>query len=402
MNKKKILCLAISFLFSAQTFFYIKEFYFAYIFSKIFIPALGIISLAYFFITPQNNFNLKNFRYGPALFGAFFLMLGCVSSSFFYGQNFIDTISSQAKVLPFFNYYFIILILLMLKPSIDEIYYCFVFLGVFLCITYNLAAIFVDVPSLWTKESSIFVNDAKGFRIRFPSAAIVFAYFLFLNSYMETKSKLFLAVYLFLLYFFVFNFKQRVELVAIIFATIFVILKIKNRFMFFLSPAIFSLMVIFIYDGLSSNSVFDEIGDDTSWLARQRQLDYVYEVFDKYFLSYIFGVGKISEVGSMTYEDLLGFKFTTADLGWIGVLHEYGFLGIVAVFLFVYFIFNDLRFNLSKINKKYKLIIISIDSYMCVALILSILAPRYLYLSGAFVTFWAISVYVRNLSFENP
>lgn len=385
------------FVFLFQTFFYVKEVEAVYLLSKAVIPAVGaLLSLVLLMLVKKH----ANFRSNSVLALICFVPLffgGALTSMSFYGQATLEAATSQAKVLPIFYYFVASAFLYYFQPSPKTLRISLIGGGLLLLLVFYYAAIKVNVAEHWTPESSILVNDAKGFRIRFPSGLLVLSYFLILHSFRYNRSPFYAACLILYLYFFAFELKQRTEFVSVLAASIIVFLPKKYLLPFGLFIGTALAGVVLFAQHSSFLREYLDFGDDTSWLARARQIDYVMDIIEEHPLTIFFGVGKLTEIGDFGYESLLGFKFTTADLGWLGVLHEYGVFGIALVLCIVYWIFRTGKRIDSFEDIDARTIISSIRSYLVMSLILSAVATRFLYLSGLYFSLLAISAYLIDL-----
>lgn len=394
----RIAFLSIAFVFLFQTFFYVKEFEIGYFVSKIGIPIFGIALALIFLIIPNSGKSKTAAAYWTIFFAAYFFSFGVIASLFHYEQDFQTTLTSQAKILPFFVYFVVLLLLQAFKVRERELFQGIIATGLILSLVYIYAATTINVGEYWTQESSIFVNDAKGFRIRFPSALPIIAFFLCAHYLRRRANKYVIAAFCIIGYFLIFEMKQRVELISIALAVIAIAFTGRRLIAFYLISLCIIVFVTFLSITEPSLALDFELSEDTSWLARARQIDYVTEVIREHPSSLIFGVGKLSEIGDFGYEAYLGFKFTTADLGWIGVMHEYGVAGVILLAFMVYLIFKSVD-RASKIDSEYySLIASSLKSYLIMSIFLSIIAPRFLYLSGVFFAIYAIGAYISDIS----
>lgn len=381
-----------------QVFYYVKEFELGYIFSKMLLPLIGaILALFYLAFSAKRSKN-SDAKYLIIFVALYFYVSGVVSSLFFYEQDILTTLTSQAKILPFFVYFFVLFVLDKSRPIGKDLYYGLFLSGFFLAVVYVFIANVINVAEYWTPDSSIFVNDAKGFRIRFPAVLCIIVFFLCAHQF-KYKFKLKVAVvFCVIFYFLVFELKQRVELVAVFLALIYIYF--ESRYLIYLYLVGFcSLLLAYVFF-LKDPELLDflQFSDDTSWLARERQLDYVFDVFRDYPLSFIFGVGKLSEVSEIGYEAYLGYKFTTADLGWVGVLHEYGLLGVALLVYFIRSVYREIDLATKSDDYYYRITAEALRSYLLMSIFLSVVATRFLYLSGVFVAIYAIAVYINNLN----
>lgn len=388
----KVLICAIVLLFCFQIPFYVSDFELTYLASKAVVPVLGFCLGFLVLSSSIGSRETKNAEIFVVIYLGVLISVSVLMSMLFHSQAFLGSLMAQAKLLQGLNFFLMLWFLRFWKVAPEK--FSKIFIAVAICLTtlYLIAFFFVDAKAWWSLDSYLFINDAKGYRIRFPSFLSVILYF-FLLHYVKEKKSLVAAFLLVGVSFFVFvALKQRVEALAIAIVSCFIIFSGRLRSYIVIAGGALALVLIGFYFSL----LYNVITSDTSYVARARQIDYIFDIWADYPMLALFGVGRLSSISGNLYQETLGFEFHISDLGWFGLLHEFGLIGVCLILVFVFGLIKAVKRFVSVGLKDDLYLAKSFLSYIYMTLILSLLAPRFLYVSGVFLSIYAISLYCSD------
>jgi hypothetical protein len=395
MNTLRITAIALANVFLFQTFYYVNDFPPGYYFEKLILPLTGM-ALAGLFFVPQNKDRfLSSGGWLTILFAAYFFFTGCLAAYLFYRQSPALTISSQVKVLAFFYFFAAYYLARFLRPSGKTLFYSIVIPGVILAVLYIIVDKTVNVAALQSPDSNTFILDSKGYRIVYPSAIVITAFFACLHYVRYTMSFVAILAMFAIGYFLVVVFKQRFELLSVILASL---LAIAGKRWSSVIVAAFTLLCVgsLAIAAYFRSQILSTLDQDTSWTDRVRQSDYVFSLFTESPLTIPIGVGKMSEVGDFGYKEMLGFYFTTSDIGWVGMLHEYGVVGTFLIAIMVVVLYKAVP-HAHQLDNFYTAITANaFRSYIQMSLFISVLSPRFMYSSGIYFSILGYCVYLNQ------
>jgi hypothetical protein len=107
---------------------------------------------------------------------------------------------------------------------------------------------------------------------------------------------------------------------------------------------------------------------------------------------WLLGVGHLNPLTGTTIQDIYGITFWPSDVGWFGVLFEFGLAGAVVIAILYYILWKESRYHKSGSGSYFML---AMKDYVRKMIILSILVPAIPFLSGVYATLLAIFVAAR-------
>lgn len=392
---KNIIFLCIIFIFSFQIFYYFSDFLYLYIPAKIFFPLLAIL---FGFIYILYYLKKKKVDANAILFLLFWFILSLSSgamSNYYFEQSFIVGFVSQIKLAAFSFYFLLLYVLIKYKVTFKELEEAFIILAVSSLLLFYFMNLFIDPHLFWNGEFNniIFPGKHSSDEIRyvFPIVFVHIGIFIYFRKYLVEKKYKFL-IYVFAGVFYeIFFHEQRMEMAALILTLIlsYTWHKLSPKSAFFLS-------IIGIIIGLqlilwSFSEIKMYFIQDSSFAIRLNTLSVVFLAFENDVLGWIFGHGFLSPIGQKTYQDLYGDNFWLADIGWIGVIYEFGIIGVL-IFMYVYYLIFSLLNRLLSLQKLP--LILAFRDYVLMSIIFSPLATLVLYRLGVFISMIAILSYL--------
>lgn len=258
-----------------------------------------------------------------------------VLSMVWLGNDIVEAFTTTIKVWPLTYYFSMLAVLVVLKPSPTLITRTILQLGIATYVIMWILWIVVPV-SFYASDSTIsklfmFENE-RGYRIYMPVTFGIIMLF-YLASRMAERPRLWIVLSsIAMLGSLVYIYKQRLA----IFTTIIVIgwtfvarLPLLARSIFVLLGAgIGGAMAIAALANL--DRITESLGASLS--VRQHSMALVTQYLVNEPLRWIFGVGGTTRFANTTLSEIMGSaSFYLADLGWLGVLFEYGLVGSLMI-----------------------------------------------------------------------
>lgn len=319
----------------AQIFHYLKELPPPYFLSKLW-PALT---------TPLMVYAMVRMRLpGSWIFLVFFaytLGLTPLISMVYLGNNYVDAITTTVKVWPVAYYFSLSALLSLLAVPPEMLRRVFIAYGVLTFIL--LVLVWVGAPTSWysndPEDGKLLQIDAeRGYRIVMPTFFAFFLIFYCGRRLVQTRKPIHGAVILVGYVVLAIIYKQRTAIGSAFLVTCFGMVmtlpKRSRHLVMGLGLALATLGAaalaykLGLFTGAALNSFERGFGD--SLMVRKISSSLAIGFLGDDPLRWLFGVGATTRFGSVSIEQILGFKqFFISDLGWLGVVFEYGLIGAV-------------------------------------------------------------------------
>lgn len=373
-----------------QLFFYVKDFQFLHLFSKI-VPT--ILGLLIFIFSIKYYSSIKAAKY-LILYFIVIVLLSIIFSYLRFGQPLMFGLAAQLKI--FTVFYFFLIFHLLNKMNIEpvRIQNIFIGLGMISIFIYFYINLTLDPKSVWTKESSIVVSDTKGFRFRFKSVFICILLFQSVYHLLNksgNKIRYFIFAIVGLLYFVVFA-KQRVELIAILLVLTFMLLKSKSRALRLLTFSSASV-VVFLIIGSLDEIFLSLFPNKTNLGVRGNSIADVVDFISNNDFSVIFGSGSLYSGWNQGFSAAFGDNFFVSDIGWVGVLFESGLIGVFLVLGLYYVTYKSINSAIKVCDLP---LLHAFKYYVICRFIMSIVVPTLPFYTGMFAAIIGISIYLTT------
>jgi hypothetical protein len=385
----KVLCLCVVFLFLFMTFYNFNDFNTLFLFQRI---GIGIISVLFFISFFFRKASIPKYSILLLLFFLFLTSMATVSSNLEFGQPVLFGISGEYKLLGVFYFFFALTVLRYLKPTISELEQAFLILALLSLISFSYVHLFVNAEEVYNKGSNLVLKDAKGYRFKFEDIFIVVYLFYTLRKFLYNRRKFFsgLMIVIIILYLLFFQ-KERAEFFAIVVVLGWRILSKSPAVLkggYILLVSIVLVWVLFQPDLYSDivNSV-----DVSSLNAREHTFNVCYQYITGNFYHFLTGAGNLNSLWKDGFTRLFGNNFFLSDIGWLGVVYEFGFIGALLCVYFYFRVIKDTK-KVAAIYNSY--ILFALVDYTIVRFILSVFSPHIPYFIGIYSTVLAINVYL--------
>ena len=391
MSNLKKLYYAVMFLFIFQIFYYIKDSMVLYALAKAVIPAF--IALFTYFLVVRFFYTRKAYPFTGLIifFFVYLISVSALASHFYFKQSLLYGVAAQVKLLPMLFFFYVYYLLETKKLNMESVSNYLIYWGLISLVVYVLINVLVNPAAVWTKESSIVVNDAKGYRFRLPEPFILIALFYFFRKYFETYSLKSLILFTaFALYMIVFH-KQRLLLLSASFVLYFVSLKNFKMHTRVLVTGLLSVLTIGVFLLLDTYQNL-LTGEDTSYLARVHTITIAFDFLRHGLVQLLFGAGNLNLYNYVNFNTLYGQNFWLSDIGWLGLTFEFGLIGS---FMLAYLFYLILK-AAGGLDERAPLILFALRDYLIAMLIVSVIAPRIAYLSGISMSILAIFAYYKH------
>lgn len=246
-----------------------------------------------------------------------------------------------------------ILLISLLRNSwitIEQVERSFVVLSLALLIIFYFFFLFVN-PQNFQQMEFVAFSPIRGYRYRFQFALVLMLLFYSLFKVSHEKKNSFMIIVLLILFYLVYFLQSRTTLVVLAFTLLIYFFrnftlreKIKNTVIY--GGIIFFIIVIFVSLGYTSlfdkyhvlyqnvfNVFMGESPDEASSAVRFMEFNTALEYIAK---NPILGNGFISNQWNGGWQDILGY-FYPVDIGLLGNIFVFGFLGTLLIYLPYYF-----------------------------------------------------------------
>lgn len=127
-------------------------------------------------------------------------------------------------------------------------------------------------------------------------------------------------------------------------------------------------------------------GGDASVVSRRITANIIISEFIKSPANVFFGFGNLSTYFNDGFESLYGPHFWLTDVGWLGLLYEYGLFGVILIVILMFRMVQHAG-RLAKLRSPF---FNAMRDLVWVILLISIIAPWIIYYSGVTATLLAI------------
>ncbi len=311
-----------------QTFYYLVEF-----------PAPYFLSKAWsFLMLPLSIYALValDLPY-KALFGvliAYVLGLTPLLGMIHLGTGFLDALTTTVKVWPFTHYFALAAVLAWLRPPPATVVRAFLILG---ALTFALMwAIWILVPAGWYTTDAVNAKllpfeKERGYRVYMPMFfGMLFLFYLarrFGQRWEWWVGLLLVGAFVTLAVIY----KQRTSILGASIVVALVLMTSTRGSLRRLTLALAlagAAIAIAILAGAATDRLADSLGGSLS--VRLRTIGNAIDFLGDDPMRWLFGVGATTRFSTVTLADIFGDKqFYLADIGWLGVVFEYGLVGTV-------------------------------------------------------------------------
>lgn len=322
-----------------QSFYFLRQIQSLYVLSKVGLPVFGMLL---FFL---NVVKVPIFVFIACI--AYFILsiVSAFMSYSFFGQELIYGLFAQVKMINVFVYPLAIYIFSRFYRSnwgdfeVAVIVTASLTLSIYLVIYLLISPEVVDSYQEFTSHSS-----SKGTRWSFPQSVIVygmlFSFTCVVGCFKGRGRSIFLcsiyAIYIILFYYyFISFFQQKMQLFGLLVSMVVYVywcFHAQLRVMSVLLTVIFGLLMVHAYSDLLINIFLFKV--DSLWI-RGNSISVILDVFSAGSLwNVFFGFGTLFSLSDNNLQEIYGASFWPADVGWIGLLFEFGVVGVIFFIVF--------------------------------------------------------------------
>jgi hypothetical protein len=280
-------------------------------------------------------------RYGGLLVAvlAYTVLVAPLFGMAYFSQGYPSAVTATLKVLPFTYYFSILWLLGWLRPRPEDLAHAFTLLGGFSLVL--LAVLWLVMPDEAYRSNApgevaslLFIWDPeRGNRIVLPLIFGILFLFLQARLAMRRGEYLRLVVVALSLVLLLVAYKQRTVILCV--------MAVLGWILF--SEARFVLRVVLAYGGVvagsalalvlaTRDSVFSLASLGGSLSARELTLELAFDFLNQNPLGWLLGLGALTRASEISFQEFFNHaNFYLADLGWFGIVFEYGLLGAVLI-----------------------------------------------------------------------
>ncbi|MCW2238769.1 O-antigen ligase family protein [Azospirillum canadense] len=264
------------------------------------------------------------------------------------GNGLTDALATTVKVWPFAYVFSLSALLALLRPTLPQLRGALVVLG---------AGTFLVMLALWLvmplgayatdplKSKLLMYDFERGYRIFMPMFFGVLFLLYLTRRFCAYREWWTIPLFLIGLLLMVWIYKQRTVLGGVVLVAGFAMLTSARGWWRILAVGavlVGAVALAVVYSGLLADRVEQLLGASLS--IRQNSIALALDFLEVTPLRWLLGVGAITRFSTVTLADLLGNQqFYLADIGWIGVVFEYGVIGAVLIAAFYVAAFRTAR-----------------------------------------------------------
>jgi hypothetical protein len=267
---------------------------------------------------------------------AYVLGVTPVLSIYWLGNSVVDAIGTTIKVWPITYYFSLLSLLMLLRPSPAVLRRSFVILGIVSFAALWLLWIVVPTSRYATDPeiSKLFLYETeRGYRIYMPETFTMLLMFMVAHRAARHPRLWHAGFILFGFASLLIIYKQRLAIAAAAAVTVWILYRQLPRLWRSLGliAAGFGGIGAVVYAMRNADKVAQALGGSLS--IRQTSMNLLWHYLADEPLRWVFGAGGATRFGTVTMADIVGRKdFYLADLGWAGVIFEYGAVGSLLLF----------------------------------------------------------------------
>lgn len=259
------------------------------------------------------------------------------------GNGFLDAMSTTVKAWPFTYYFALSGMLALLAPAPTSIRSVCLGAG-WVCVVL-MVLIFLAAPESWYvsthSDSKLLLYEVeRGYRVYMPTFFIMLLVFYLMRSFMQRPNVAQAAAIVVIFAALVLIFKQRAAIGAAVLVTAYIgVVALPPRLRRFALGfvgigGILAGLWVASKMGAFGGGVLDQVGESLggSLTVRQNSFALATHFLGDNIARWAFGVGATTRFSTITLNDIFGnAQFFVADLGWVGVVFEYGLIGAFLV-----------------------------------------------------------------------
>lgn len=249
------------------------------------------------------------------------------------GNGLSDAMATTVKIWPFFYYFSVAALLAMLRPTPAQVRAALVVLGIGTFVVMLALWLVVPLsayPSDPAKSKLLMYEYERGYRIVMPMFFGILFLFYLVRRFCARQEWWTLPLFLAGLVLMLWIYKQRTALGGVVLVAGFAVLTSARgwwRILAYSTAAAAVVAFAAVYSVLLADRVDQMLGASLS--IRQTSMALALEYLQVSPMRWFLGVGAVTRFSEVTLAEILGnTQFYLADIGWIGVLFEYGVIGV--------------------------------------------------------------------------
>ncbi|MBV8888079.1 MAG: hypothetical protein JO305_00240 [Alphaproteobacteria bacterium] len=272
-------------------------------------------------------------------FGLYAILVTPFLSALNFGGTFAMALAAQTHALPVSYFFSFFVILWALAPTHRELTAAVRMLGIASVVI--LAVLWVTVPAAMYHLgdlSKLFVYDEeRHYRIYMPLFFITVYVFLEYREFLQMRRPLnLLWIALSMVALIMFD-KERAAIAGLFAMFLIVALTSQGRWprriLVFGVAALIAIPIA--YAVADAVGYFTTLPESGSLTERQLEFDIAQHALAQQPSGYFIGLGTVSPLSERTYEDIFGHDISLADIGWFGILYEYGGFGVALILMLI-------------------------------------------------------------------
>ena len=388
----RVVLLGAVFLGLFQPFYYLIDFYRLYVVAKAIFPAFalafGYVLMLAFLLTRSA------YPYTTTIVGAFLYLVitAALASKWNFDQSLFYGLTAETKLIPLAFYFFALFLFRRFAVQISELDLVLALLAWSTVLIGAYLKFFVD-PSSVANEHGILVlyDEIRGYRYNLPLVFIELYALIAFRKAAETRSVIAGAQVAFFLIYLFWIAEQRTSVFGLV-----AVMLIATLTYGAIARTTIMLVCLLLAAALFHSLSTSYFAFATIAAALQFRLNTAATIVS--FLGddparWLFGAGNLSPLAGTTLQDIYGQNFWPADVGWVGVLFEFGILGVIVIVgMYVLLWRESERYA----THTHPYLLLGLKDYVRKMILLSILIPVVPFLSGVFATLLALVVYYRS------
>jgi hypothetical protein len=308
-----------------------------------------------------------------------------------YGQPLLYGVLAQVKLFPVLYYLPVLFLLRTWRISTAELHRALLWLGTALVALYFAVELLIDPASVSTRARSVLIKYdlIRGYRFCLPLVFHETLVFLCFRTFLQSGTWRHLLLVLVSLAYITFWAQPRMELIAVIAVLLFATMGRRAGGM--VPRLLFLGLAAAALPFLSRLVYFRQSAVVQAMLSRWDTASLCLSYLNESATHWLFGAGYLNPVlNDVTLQSLYGDQFWPSDVGWLGVVFEYGLLGATLILVFYGFLLRETwRFRAQETPP----VLLALRDFVYKTLILTPLVPSVPLFAGLYVTLLAVFKY---------
>jgi hypothetical protein len=371
-----------------QPFFYLNDFYTLYVIAKAGVPVIGFVATYLLILCFSLGKSLYPYTLTILIATLYFTVSPALASYWQHNQSLPYGLTSEAKIFPLLFYFAAFYVFRKWRVNPHEMEITFALLA-WVTIAIGSGLEFLVDPEFLKTDDGVFVifDEVRGYRYNMPLIFVELYSLIVFRRSLEQKSWAAALQLLPIFGYLVLIAEQRLS----VFGLVVVMCLASLRYASLRSLLVLLACIIVPAGGLilMKADYFALVEVAAAFAFRLNTVTTIFDFLGSDLLRWLFGAGHLNPLSGTTIQDVYGPNFWPSDVGWIGILYEFGLLGVVATAVMYGLLIRESEKYTQHADSH---VLLGLKDYVRKVVIVSIFIPFFPYLTGIYATLLALFV----------